>query len=428
MSAARTAPETPRPQVVTFGCRLNIYESEVIGRLAGAAGLGSAVVVNTCAVTAEAERQARQAIRRLKRDRPEAQIIVTGCAAQLRPASFADMPEVTRVLGNAEKRDPAAWRAVAQDPEAPRVAVADILAVRETAGHLIAGFNDRTRAFLEVQQGCDHRCTFCVIPLARGPSRSVPPGELVANLRAVVEGGVNEVVLTGVDLTAYGGDLPGRIGLGGMVRRLLAAVPALPRLRLSSLDPAEIDDDLWRLLADEERLMPHLHLSLQSGDDLILKRMKRRHDRAQALEVCQRARALRPGIALGADLIAGFPTETEDMFAHTLSLVEAAGLASLHVFAYSRRPGTAAAKMPPVPGPAIASRARRLREEGARAQARFLAGRVGQRASVLVENSGLTGHSEHFAPVALDRPASAGTIVAVDILALGGDRLLGRVA
>jgi threonylcarbamoyladenosine tRNA methylthiotransferase MtaB len=295
---------------------------------ARAAGLSDAVIVNTCAVTAEAERQARQAIRRARRENPGARLIVTGCAAQIDPESFAAMPEVDRVLGNSEKLRPESFA-----PEATaRVAVDDIMAVRETAGHLIAGFAERTRAFVQVQQGCDHRCTFCVIPFGRGNSRSVPAGEVVAQVRRLVANGTAEVVLTGVDITSYGADLPGRPQLGQLARRLLALVPDLPRLRLSSIDAVEIDDDLLRLLAEEPRFMPHLHLSLQSGDDMILKRMKRRHGRAQAVTLCDRLRRLRPDLVLGADLIAGFPTETEAMFENTLSLVADCGLTYLHVF------------------------------------------------------------------------------------------------
>ncbi|MGH6960915.1 MAG: tRNA (N(6)-L-threonylcarbamoyladenosine(37)-C(2))-methylthiotransferase MtaB, partial [Dongiaceae bacterium] len=314
---------------------------------ARAAGLDGAIIINTCAVTAEAERQARQAIRKARRGNPRARIVVTGCAAQIDPQGFAAMPEVDHVLGNAEKLQVDSFRRLA-DGGAARVVVADIMAVRETAGHLVAGFGGRARAFLQVQQGCDHRCTFCNIPYGRGPSRSVPIGEIVAQARSLVEAGTREVVLTGVDITAYGSDLPGRPTLGQMARRLLAQVPELPRLRLSSLDPVEVDEDLLRLIAAEERLLPHLHLSLQAGDDLILKRMKRRHSRADAVSFCNRVRHLRPDIAFGADLIAGFPTETEAMFANSLQLVADCDLTFLHVFPYSARRGTPAARMPQV--------------------------------------------------------------------------------
>ena len=335
-------------EIVTFGCRLNAVESEVMRGHARAAGLDDVVVVNTCAVTSEAERQARQAIRRLRRERPGATLIVTGCAAQIDPDRFAAMPEVDRVVGNDEKMKAETFATL----DGPRVRVNDIMAVRETAPHLVEAFEGRARAFVQVQQGCDHRCTFCIIPYGRGNSRSVPIGEVVRQVRTLVEAGYREVVLTGVDVTSYGPDLPGAPRLGQMVRRLLAQVPDLPRLRLSSLDPVEIDDDLWRLIAEEPRLMPHLHLSVQAGNDLILKRMKRRHLRADAIDVCRRARDLRPEIAFGADLIAGFPTEDEAMFADTLNLVGEAGLTYLHVFPYSPRPGTPAAKMPQVPGAA----------------------------------------------------------------------------
>ncbi|MGE0717266.1 MAG: tRNA (N(6)-L-threonylcarbamoyladenosine(37)-C(2))-methylthiotransferase MtaB [Alphaproteobacteria bacterium] len=418
-------------EVVTFGCRLNAYESAVMKANAEAAGASAGtVVVNTCAVTAEAERQARQTIRRLRRERPDARIVVTGCAAQIAPDRWAAMPEVDRVLGNAEKLRP---DALAPAPEAPRVAVADIAGLRETAGHLLDGFDaqgfgGRARAFVEVQQGCDHRCTFCIIPYGRGPSRSVPIGVVVDRVRMLVEGGCREVVLTGVDLTAYGHDLPGRPTLGQMARRLLAQVPELPRLRLSSLDPAEMDEDIFRLLAGEPRLMPHLHLSLQAGSDLILKRMKRRHSRAQAIAVAARARSLRPDVVLGADLIAGFPTEDEAMFADTLALVEDAGLTWLHVFPYSPRPGTPAARMPQVAGPAIRERARRLRAAGDAAARRYLATRVGTAAAVLVESGG-RGRDAHYAPVVLEGAAGAdGRVVDARVTALRDDALLAIAA
>ncbi|MEQ8966279.1 MAG: tRNA (N(6)-L-threonylcarbamoyladenosine(37)-C(2))-methylthiotransferase MtaB [Azospirillaceae bacterium] len=408
--------------VVTFGCRLNAYESAVIRDHARAAGRGGdLVVVNTCAVTAEAERQARQAIRRLRRERPGAEIVVTGCAAQVAPERWAALAEADRVVGNEEKLAVATWRA--DGPAAPPVAVADIMAVRETASHLVDGFEGRARAFLQVQTGCDHRCTFCIIPYGRGNARSVPIGEIVARARALVAAGYAEIVLTGVDLTSYGGDLPGRPRLGQMLRRLLAQVPELPRLRLSSLDPVEIDEDLWRLIAGEARLMPHLHLSLQAGDDMILKRMKRRHSRADALAVAERARAARPGIALGADLIAGFPTETEAMFANTLALVEEAGLAHLHVFPYSEREGTPAARMPPVPKAERKVRAARLRAAGARVFDRFLDAQIGATARVVAETEG-RGRTETYAPVRLTAPAPEGTLVAVRLTGREGDRLV----
>ncbi len=408
--------------IVTFGCRLNAFESEVIRRHAAAAGLADAVIVNTCAVTAEAERQARQAIRRARRERPGARIIVTGCAAQIAPERYAGMPEIDQVLGNEEKLRPESYAA----PGA-RGGVDDILAVRETATYLVDGIEGRVRGFLQVQQGCEHRCTFCVIPLGRGNNRSVALGEIVAQARHLVERGISEIVLTGVDITGFGADLPGRPRLGQLVRRLLALVPGLKRLRLSSLDPAEIDPDLWRLLAEEPRLMPHLHLSLQSGDDLVLKRMKRRHSRGEALAVCRRARDLRPGIALGADLIAGFPTESEAMAERTRALIEEAAIDYLHVFPYSARPGTPASRMPQVPGPVIRERAARLRAAGAAALAQALAGRVGGEAAVLVERPGF-GHSEHYAPVRFAEAAPTGSLVRLRLAAATANELLGEAA
>ena len=406
--------------VVTFGCRLNAYESELIRARAREAGLTAAVIVNTCAVTAEAERQARQAIRKARRARPEVPIIVTGCSAQIDPARYAAMAEVDRVLGNGAKLRPESYSRGA------RIAVDDIRTLRETAAHLADGFPGRARAFVQVQQGCDHRCTFCIIPQGRGPSRSTPLGRIAEEVRSLVERGVNEVVLTGVDLTDYGKDLPGTPRLGQLVRRLLAAVPALKRLRLSSLDPVEIDDELYRLIAEEPRLMPHLHLSLQAGDDLVLKRMKRRHSRRDALAVAERLGRLRPGIALGADLIAGFPTETEAMFENTLSLVEASGLAFLHVFPYSARAPTPAARMPQVPPAERKARAARLRAAGERALARFLLSRVGSTAEVLVEEEG-RGRSEHFAAVRLEGAAAPGGIAHARVIAADGAELLARV-
>jgi threonylcarbamoyladenosine tRNA methylthiotransferase MtaB len=409
-------------EVVTFGCRLNAYESEVIRANAQRLGLADTIVFNTCAVTAEAERQARQAIRRARRRHPAATIVVTGCAAQLAPARYAAMPEVDRIVGNAEKLRPDGV-----DPRGPRLVVDDIMAVRETAGHLVAGFGRRVRAFVQVQQGCDHRCTFCIIPFARGPSRSVPLGPLAAQVRDLVERGHREVVLTGVDLTDYGRDLPGAPTLGGLVRRLLALVPDLPRLRLSSLDPVEIDDELLRAIAEEPRLMPHLHLSVQAGDDLVLKRMRRRHVRRDVIEVCARIRALRPDVVFGADLIAGFPTETEPMFANTLALVEECGLTHLHVFPYSERPGSPAARMPQVSRPVRAERAARLRAAGERRLAAFLDGCVGRIVEVLVEGEA-TGLSQHYASVVVDGGAPAGALVAARVTARNGRALEARPA
>ncbi|SMF74891.1 threonylcarbamoyladenosine tRNA methylthiotransferase MtaB [Tistlia consotensis] len=403
-AAAGTGAALAEAKIVTFGCRLNAYESEVMREHARAQGLTNAVILNSCAVTAEAERQFRQAVRRARREHPDAEIVVTGCAVQLAPERYAAMAEVDRVLGNLEKLEAASFAGTA-----PRRAVGDIMAARdlaeETAGHLIAGFAERTRAFVQVQQGCDHRCTFCIIPFGRGPSRSLPLGEIVRQVRLLVEGGVREVVLTGVDLTDYGKDLPGRPGLGQAARRLLALVPELPRLRLSSVDPVELDEDLFRLLAEEPRLMPHLHLSIQAGDDLVLKRMKRRHLRADVLRTVERARAARPDVVFGADLIAGFPTESEAAFENTLALVEEADLTWLHVFPYSEREGTPAARMPAVAKPLRKERAARLRAAGEAAAGRFLAGQLGRPLSVLVEEPG-RGHSAQFAPVSI--PGSEG--------------------
>ena len=409
-------------EVITLGCRLNAFEAEVIRREAGAAGLEDAVIVNTCAVTTEAERQARQAIRRARRKRPNARLIVTGCAAQISPERYAAMAEVDQVLGNLAKLKAESYRA-----PGPRVVVDDIMMVRETAAHLVDGFGGRVRGFVEVQQGCDHRCTFCIIPFGRGNNRSVPAGEVVAQVKALVERGYAEIVLTGVDITGYGGDLPGQPRLGQLVRRVLKLVPDLKRLRLSSLDPAEIDETLWRAIAEEPRLMPHLHLSIQSGDDLILKRMKRRHSRAQAIEVARRARVLRPEVVLGADVIAGFPTEDAAMAARTLTLVEEAGLDLLHVFPFSPRPGTPAARMPQVPKPIVRERAARLRKAGDLARRSAFERVVGKTVSALVERPGV-GRSEHYLPVRLPVGAIEGEVRAVRIVGADDAALLAEGA
>jgi threonylcarbamoyladenosine tRNA methylthiotransferase MtaB len=406
-------------EIITFGCRLNAYESEVIR--GHAAALSDTVIVNTCAVTAEAERQARQAIRRAARERPGARIVVTGCAAQIDPQAWRDLPGVDRVLGNDEKLKSESWAPGSSG------AVSDIMAARQTAAHLVTGFAGRTRAFVQVQQGCDHRCTFCIIPFGRGPSRSVPVGAVVAQVRTLVEAGYQEVVLTGVDIASYGPDLPGSPTLGQLVRRLLALVPELPRLRLSSLDPAAIDEALWRLIGEEQRLMPHLHLSLQAASDLILKRMKRRHLRADAAAAIGRARALRPGIAIGADLIAGFPTETEALFAETLQFVTEAELPFLHVFPYSERPGTPAARMPAVPHRLRRERAARLREAGRGAAHLFFAAQLGRTVSLLTETAD-GGHSEHFAPVRLVAPVEPGTLLSARVVGMTVDALLAEAA
>jgi threonylcarbamoyladenosine tRNA methylthiotransferase MtaB len=428
MGAPVTLEPAPRqPQVITFGCRLNAYESEVIRHHARREGLVNAVIVNTCAVTAEAERQARQAIRRARRLNPAARIIVTGCAAQIDPAAFTSMEEVDLVLGNAEKLDAASFRPDFAGDGAAKAVVNDIMSVRETAAHLVPGFEGRARAFVQVQQGCDHRCTFCVIPFARGPSRSVPLGEIMAQARELSMNGYREIVLTGVDISSYGGDLPGRPTLGATVRRLLRLVPEVARLRLSSIDPAELDPELVQLIASEERLMPHLHLSLQAGDDMVLKRMKRRHSRAQALELCARLRALRPGIVFGADLIAGFPTETEEMFENTANLIADCGLTWLHIFPFSARAGTPAARMPQVPAPVRKARAARLRAAGEAARARYLESRAGSPAHVLVERHGF-GHDEYFAPVRLNMAAPPGAIVPARVTGVEGGELLAEAS
>ncbi len=407
--------------VETFGCRLNTYESEVIRDHLVRAGREDVVVINTCAVTKEAERQARQAIRKARRANPEAEIVVTGCAAQIDPDAYAAMEEVTRVVGNEEKLKAETWNA----PGEAKILVNDIMSVKETASHLVAGLEGRARAFVQVQQGCDHRCTFCIIPFGRGNNRSVPMGEVVRQVRELVTNGYREIVLTGVDITSYGGDLPGRPALGQMLRRLLAQVPELPRLRLSSIDAVEIDDDLLRLIRDEPRLMPHLHVSLQAGDDMILKRMKRRHNRSDIITFCREMREARPDIAFGADIIAGFPTEDEEMFANSLALVEECGLSYLHVFPYSARPGTPAARMPQVPGPVRKERAARLRAAGERSLATFLDGLVGSTQSVLVEKPGLA-RAENFAPVQIEG-GTAGEILSVRITGTDGTRLLGQI-
>ena len=405
--------------IITFGCRLNTYESEAMRGLAQTAE--DTVIVNTCAVTAEAERQARQAIRRVARERPGARIVVTGCAAQIDPAAWSALPGVHRVLGNEEKLRPEYWA------DGAGTAVGDIMMARETAAHLVTEFAGRARAFVQVQQGCDHRCTFCVIPFGRGPNRSVPIGAVVSQVRTLVENGFREVVLTGVDIASYGPDLPGRPGLGQLARRLLAQVPELPRLRLSSLDPAAIDEDLWRLIADEPRLMPHLHLSLQAASDLILKRMKRRHLTADAQTVIDRARAARPGIAIGADLIAGFPTETEALFQETLDFVTANALPFLHVFPYSERPGTPAARMPSVSKPVRKERAARLREAGLASARDFFATQWNQTVSILME-SGWSGHTEHFAPVRLTAEAPPGRVLMGRVVGAADGTLLAEAA
>jgi len=425
------------PQVISLGCRLNAFEGERVRTLAQEAGFGDAVVVNSCAVTNEAVRQTRQTIRRARRSHPRARIIVTGCAAQIDPGAFARMPEVDAVLGNVEKLDAREWRALSAGGETARVD--DIMNVRETAGHLIDGYGDRARAFLEVQNGCDHRCTFCIIPYGRGNSRSTPVGDVVAAARRLVEAGRREIVLTGVDLTSYGHDLDGAPSLGTLVGAVLEGTPDLFRLRLSSIDCAEIDEALFERIVGEERFAPHLHLSLQAGDNMILKRMKRRHTREQAIALCARVRARRPGIAFGADIIAGFPTETEEMFARSLGLIDEAGLAYTHVFPFSPRDGTPAARMPQLDRAVIRERARALREKGEAALRKFLDGLVGRIEDAVVEAGG-RARLGNFAQVRLTeatrRPglptperspgfARAGEVARLSILAREDDILVG---
>ena len=413
------------PVFSTMGCRLNAYETEAMKDLAAEAGLDGAVVINTCAVTAEAVRKARQEIRKLRREHPDARLIVTGCAAQTEPETFAAMDEVDAVIGNTEKMMPDTWKGMAADflGETEKVRVDDIMSVTETAGHLIDGFGTRSRAYVQVQNGCDHRCTFCIIPFGRGNSRSVAAGVVVDQIKRLVDRGYNEVVLTGVDLTSWGADLPGLPRLGDLVRRILKLVPDLPRLRISSIDSIEADPALMEAIATEPRLMPHLHLSLQAGDDMILKRMKRRHLRDDAIAFCEEARKLRPDMTYGADIIAGFPTETEAMFDNSLKLVEDCGLTWLHVFPYSPRPGTPAARMPQVNGRAIKDRAARLRASGEAQVTRHLAAQQGQQHLVLMENPRM-GRTEQFAAVRFDTEQPEGQIVPARIRGVDGHQLV----
>ncbi len=479
-------------EVVTFGCRLNTYESEVMKKHAAEAGLDNTIIFNTCAVTSQAEKQARQAIRRARRENPGARIVVTGCAAQIKPESFAGMGEVDFVLGNQEKMQAADWGAVgeigqsgaagAHSPlegesnfplgnlvggnnsphasaqnspptkttksvlappkggsaqERPQLLsvqagapfaitteksrVNDIMSVKETASHLVASFDGRARAFIQVQNGCNHRCTFCIIPFGRGNSRSVPMGEIVAQVRTLVESGYNEIVFTGVDVSDYGKDLPGEPTLGQMMRRVLAAVPELKRLRLSSIDAVEVDEDLYRLIAEEPRLMPHLHVSLQAGDDMVLKRMKRRHLRGDIVDFCDRVRAMRPDMVFGADIIAGFPTETEAMFENTRALVSEVGLTYLHVFPYSARPGTPAAKMPQVKSELRKQRAGILRSEGEKQLAHYYNSLIGRELEIIIEQDGKSGHAEGFALVKLASEMPVGSLQRVRVARADGD-------
>ncbi|QEW22671.1 Threonylcarbamoyladenosine tRNA methylthiotransferase MtaB [Marinibacterium anthonyi] len=413
------------PKFTTLGCRLNAYETEAMKALAEEAGVGNAVVINTCAVTSEAVRKARQEIRRLRRENPDARLIVTGCAAQTEPETFAAMAEVDAVIGNAEKMAPDTWRGMATDfiGETEKVQVDDIMSVTETAGHLIDGFGTRARAYVQVQNGCDHRCTFCIIPYGRGNSRSVAAGVVVDQIKRLVQKGYNEVVLTGVDLTSWGADLPGEPRLGDLVMRILRLVPDLPRLRISSIDSIEADDNLMLAIASEPRLMPHLHLSLQHGDNLILKRMKRRHSRDDAIAFCEEARRLRPDMTFGADIIAGFPTETDSHFENSLKLVTECDLTWLHVFPYSPRPGTPAARMPQVDGRAIKARAARLRAAGSAQVEKHLSAQVGQAHDILMEGPTL-GRTRQFAEVVFDAPHAAGDMLTTLISGHSDGRLI----
>ncbi len=413
------------PVFSNHGCRLNAYETEAMKELAGAAGVQNAIIVNTCAVTAEAVRKAKQDIRKQRRAHPDAQIIVTGCAAQTEPKTFSDMPEVDVVIGNTEKMNPATWAGLAPDliGKTEAVQVDDIMSVTETAGHLIDGFGTRSRAYVQVQNGCDHRCTFCIIPYGRGNSRSVPAGVVVDQIKRLVDKGYNEVVLTGVDLTSWGADLPATPKLGDLVMRILKLVPDLPRLRISSIDSIEVDENLMQAIATEPRLMPHLHLSLQHGDDMILKRMKRRHLRDDAIRFCEEASKLRPDMTYGADIIAGFPTETEAMFANSLALVKDCNLTWLHVFPYSAREGTPAARMPAVNGKLIKDRAARLRAAGEAQVASHLAAQIGKTRHVLMENPRM-GRTEQFTEVRFDADQPESRIVTATIAGMDGTQLL----
>jgi threonylcarbamoyladenosine tRNA methylthiotransferase MtaB len=409
--------------VVTFGCRLNAYESEVARSRAEAAGLKDAIIVNTCAVTGEAVRQARQSIRRFRKERPNARIIVTGCAAQIEPRVFAAMPEVDVVLGNEEKLKTESYVPDFGIAQSEKILVNDIMSVRETAGHLIDGFSGRARAFVQVQNGCDHRCTFCIIPYGRGNSRSVPAGAVVDQIARLTDSGFGEIVLSGVDITSYGADLPGRPTLGRLIHQILDCVPSLSRLRLSSIDSIEADELLVEAVTQDRRVMPHLHLSVQSGDDLILKRMKRRHSRRHAIEFCARLRSARPDIAFGADFIVGFPTETDAMFENTVKLVDECGLTFLHVFPFSPRSGTPASRMPQVQSQLVRHRARRLRAEGAARLAAHLSAQTGRVLDVLVE-SGTEGRAADFSHVRLTRPMETGALARARVTRTEPDRLI----
>ena len=427
-------PATHKTDIVTFGCRLNSYESEVMRKHAEAAGLDDIIIVNTCAVTAEATRQARQSIRRMKRERPNTPIVVTGCAAQIDPIQFSEMSEVSTVLGNQEKLEAKSFTGLGLTG-AERVQVNDIFSVKETAGHLIEGFGERARAFVQIQNGCNHRCTFCVIPYGRGNSRSTGVGEIVEQIKNLVGRGYNEVVLTGVDITSFGEDLPGTPTLGSLVQKILTLVPDLPRLRISSIDSIEVDEPLYDAIINDSRVMPHLHLSLQAGDNMVLKRMKRRHLREQAIEFCQRVSKARPEMVYGADIIAGFPTETDAMFENSLKLVEECDLTWLHVFPYSEREGTPAAKMPSVPKALRKERAGRLRQLGKLQEQKLFERSIGKSATVLVERAFQNkdgsftahGHSEQFIPVTIESDAKAGDMVPVKLNSIKDGCMVGAV-
>ncbi|MEQ1790328.1 MAG: tRNA (N(6)-L-threonylcarbamoyladenosine(37)-C(2))-methylthiotransferase MtaB [Rickettsiales bacterium] len=416
-------------EVINFGCRLNIYEGEIIKQNATEAGLKNALIFNSCAVTAEAERQVRQSIRKAHKQNPDAKIIVTGCGAQINPKQYSDMAEVDSVIGNEEKLTKKTYDSLATDhwkETTEKIIVNDIMSIKETASHLVASFDGKARAFVQVQNGCDHRCTFCIIPFGRGNSRSVPMGEIVAQVRSLVEAGYNEVVLTGVDISDYGKDLPSAPTLGNMCRRLLNLVPELKRLRLSSIDAVEVDNDLLELFASEPRLMPHIHISLQAGDDMVLKRMKRRHNRQDIVDFCAKLREIRPDIVFGADIIAGFPTETDEMFENTLNLVKETGLVYLHVFPYSARVGTPAAKMPQVVKSIRKERAAQLREAGEENLGNYLQTQIGMTTQVLVEKERI-GKTLHFAPVELDIDCEAGSVVEARITGVDSNKLFANV-
>lgn len=414
-------------EIITFGCRLNTYESEVIRDALRQSGTAETIVFNTCAVTKEAERQARQAIRKAKKQFPAKKIIVTGCAAQINPEQFAEMPEVDKVIGNQEKLKAESYRSLDQSLlKEEKILVNDIMSVQETASHLINGFEGKSRAFVQVQNGCNHRCTFCIIPYGRGNSRSVPVGEIVQQIRHLVAGGYQEIVLTGVDISDYGKDLPGQPLLGQLVGRILKLIPELPRLRVSSIDIAEIDAALFKLFAEEPRVMPHVHVSLQAGDNMILKRMKRRHTREQVIEFCHQLRRLRPEIIFGADIIAGFPTETEEMFQNTVALIEEVNIPFLHVFPYSARQGTPAARMPQIPLALRKERAAKLRQLGEALTQDFMKQRLHSRAKVLFEKEDF-GHTEQFLGVSVDKPMPIGTIALVELSQIQNHHFLGNI-